>query len=652
MHPCRRIVFLFIFTATSVAAQQPKIVTPQVFTNDVRQPQPAAAPGKATADCLSAYIPTLSTPILTVALNFHIFQKNDGTNMWQDTPFDRAQLESLIPEINNRYSVNCPPSDPCPSSTRTVTDTRIRFVLKNIYFYRDTALNAALPFNEAPLFARALADHPAAKNQLNILFNQDGPNPGYSGLVNTLPSTNMAQDQYIHMRNTYTGGFLNWSTHGTLAHEMGHVLGLLHPYDGGECIPNACDYLSDLVCGGACPQDGGWGTDPTAPGNTATNNIMGGVRDSCFITDRQAARMQRALQTLSTKRYLEPSGCVPPPADMVLWLPLDEPGGGTALNPLGTAGTRTGTINVVNEVATRGICFASPAPPSVDVPHYSDISIGAGPFTIEAWVKRMPGDNGKRVVVEKKSDQNGSVRGIALLLEEGYPLLELSASTTTALRATVKVPDDNTWHHVAATFVRVDPNGARFYIDGTQAGVPLSTMTLTAPFTAIVPFRVGKSVIGSSSVMQGCIDEVTLYRRALAASEINTIAAARGAGKCQFFGSASVQSVCPAETTVATSVRVCNASATSRIVSYAFAGEPAAGSCTVAGPTTFLPFATGLVSVAAGSCINVSTTISRPSGLTTQAARSCYRFDATSNGAMLTVRGALEDQRLNCGPPH
>lgn len=78
-------------------------------------------------------------PIKTVRLVMHVFQKDDGTRNFQDTPADRAILQSAITSINgffsNVESLSNPVSN-CPSET--ILDTRIRFQLSDIFFYQDS----------------------------------------------------------------------------------------------------------------------------------------------------------------------------------------------------------------------------------------------------------------------------------------------------------------------------------------------------------------------------------------------------------------------------------------------------------------------------------------------------------------------------------
>jgi hypothetical protein len=78
-------------------------------------------------------------PIKTIRLVVHVFQKDDGTRNFQDTPTDRAILNGAITSINEYYSNVTALSNPvaaCPSAL--ILDSRIRFQLADIFFYQNS----------------------------------------------------------------------------------------------------------------------------------------------------------------------------------------------------------------------------------------------------------------------------------------------------------------------------------------------------------------------------------------------------------------------------------------------------------------------------------------------------------------------------------
>jgi hypothetical protein len=87
---------------------------------------------------------------------------------------------------------------------------------------------------------------------------------------------------------------------------------------------------------------------------------------------------------------------------------------------------------------------------------------------------------------------------------------------------------DGTFHHVAAT---VDGGTVLIYIDGKlDAGYA----QMVTPFTTgSNPFQIGGIQNLSTNHFQGVIDELSLYNRALAPTEIQAIFNAGSAGKCK-----------------------------------------------------------------------------------------------------------------------
>jgi hypothetical protein len=127
-----------------------------------------------------------------------------------------------------------------------------------------------------------------------------------------------------------------------------------------------------------------------------------------------------------------------------------------------------------------------------------------------------------------------------------------------------------TWHHVAVTTAS---GVTTLYVDGAVAGTGALTID-TPPSTSVYMGRI-PDPNGSDRRLVGAVDEVTLYGRALSASEIAAVYAAGAAGKC-----------CPDATRACGDRCQCASSATC-----------VAGACTCPSGTTVCP----------GACTDVST---------------------------------------------
>ena len=217
--------------------------------------------------------------------------------------------------------------------------------------------------------------------------------------------------------------------------------------------------------------------------------------------------------------------CQPPPSGLVSWWKGEG-------NPFDSAGTNEGILKngvsfVTGEVGQAfqfngtNQYLEIPDSPSLDP---------TNSLTLETWVyvsgypntdlatiitkfsPTVPQQN--QYQLETHNIGSNLVFRPVLLLPSGYGLVE--GSTTIQF---------NTWYHVAMTY---DGSMLKLYVNGALDGSVAATGSI-AP--TIQPLRIG----GPSSGpwwFKGRVDEVSLYNRALSASEVLAIYQAGQAGKC------------------------------------------------------------------------------------------------------------------------
>jgi hypothetical protein len=137
----------------------------------------------------------------------------------------------------------------------------------------------------------------------------------------------------------------------------------------------------------------------------------------------------------------------------------------------------------------------------------------SGGFTLEAWVKKASTTQvDKAVVGSWTGDGGGPMVWIDHIQGHYYLTLNKGLSNYLDSGAT---PNAGTWQHVAATY---DGTTARFYVDGA--------LVASKPFSGSVgdanSWRIGAYGSSATGFFDGTIDEVRIYNRALAASEIAT----------------------------------------------------------------------------------------------------------------------------------
>jgi Concanavalin A-like lectin/glucanases superfamily len=109
---------------------------------------------------------------------------------------------------------------------------------------------------------------------------------------------------------------------------------------------------------------------------------------------------------------------------------------------------------------------------------------------------------------------------------------------------------DGKWHHVAGTF---DGAVVRLYVDGKQVGngTP-ATLTINYNTPGGNDLFIGNYFWPGTWGFAGSIDELSIYNRALSASEIQTISTAGAAGKSNLTAPATSGVAVDLETGVAT----------------------------------------------------------------------------------------------------
>ncbi|MBC7815505.1 MAG: cadherin-like domain-containing protein, partial [Planctomycetaceae bacterium] len=204
------------------------------------------------------------------------------------------------------------------------------------------------------------------------------------------------------------------------------------------------------------------------------------------------------------------SGCAPLPPDLIAWWTAEGSGQDTV--GVADAALVNGTALAAGIV---GQAFALDGSDDyVIVPADPNLAVFSGPFSLELWLK-LDTFAGSYLTVMAKGATNRlwlSIRPDGRV--ENYPEI---------VGTTVLVP--GTWYHVALV---ADMTNEYLYLNGLVEATVARTDFVEAH---------GQSVIGAaptldSEFVDGLIDEVSLYDRALTAAEVAAIHAAGADGKC------------------------------------------------------------------------------------------------------------------------
>jgi hypothetical protein len=225
--------------------------------------------------------------------------------------------------------------------------------------------------------------------------------------------------------------------------------------------------------------------------------------------------------------------CVPPPPGMVSWWPGD----GDANDITGgNHGTLQNGATFATGLVGQAFSFVG-LDDIVRVPHNSNLNVGTGDVTIDAWMKLSNLTfTDDRVIMGKYSTNPSDTPFPGYIFRWlGGKLQfiidsELGGFTPSVQDKKVEatITRDTNWHHVAA--VRRGLTMELFY-DGVLVATATHSSLEYADNTADV--GIGNGVGALDNGFPGLIDELEFFNRALSAAEVAALFNAGSAGKCK-----------------------------------------------------------------------------------------------------------------------
>ncbi|MBI4094283.1 MAG: LamG domain-containing protein [Candidatus Liptonbacteria bacterium] len=151
------------------------------------------------------------------------------------------------------------------------------------------------------------------------------------------------------------------------------------------------------------------------------------------------------------------------------------------------------------------------------------LNLGSDNFTITAWVNTGQ-SAAERVIVSKGGFNSGIYPGYAAAIHNGAIRLRIGDSDeSNKTLTTTELVNNNAWRFAAGVFART--GGMRAYIDGVPSATPPVGITTigTTDNSDDLMFGARDASGGPASFLNGIIDEVRIYRRALTAQEIQAL---------------------------------------------------------------------------------------------------------------------------------
>lgn len=237
-----------------------------------------------------------------------------------------------------------------------------------------------------------------------------------------------------------------------------------------------------------------------------------------FVADRADGE----VQIMATKK-----NSTPRPADAVAWWKFDEGKGSLAKE---TLNSRHGTWSATGVRATEGVvrCALSfnGGTFAVEVPNHASLEVGLSDFTLEGWI-RSEFQTGMKTFLYNRSVTGTGYRAFLDNGQLGFEIDDGTSTHTTTTTPSAAV-NDGLWHHVAMVVERGVET--RLYVDGSLAASG-SSGAVSGSLSSAASLFFGNGDIPGTDGLLGGLDEVSLYHRALTASEISAIDSAECAGK-------------------------------------------------------------------------------------------------------------------------
>ena len=234
--------------------------------------------------------------------------------------------------------------------------------------------------------------------------------------------------------------------------------------------------------------------------------------------------------------------CVPPPAGMVAWWPLDELNGASSYadlsangniafvesgGPVGNAGSPASLV--AGKVAGAGY-FYMPASRG-RAPNAPSLNFGTGSFSADCWVNPVPtGTVHWHPVVDKlQVTGSGAGFGYAIGLLNTKVVLRVGDSLLATYTSVGNI-SYSVWNFIGVSVDRT-ANTVTFHINGTTE--PPQTLASGGSFNSPVDLLIGGTYAVNSPYGELAIDELELFNRALTAADCTLIWQADSAGKCK-----------------------------------------------------------------------------------------------------------------------
>ncbi len=265
------------------------------------------------------------------------------------------------------------------------------------------------------------------------------------------------------------------------------------------------------------------------------------IRGQYSLSTLHSSRVIQGLLAVTVLLTLSGSGkavataqgaaCLPPPVGLVSWWAGDGNANDIADGNNGTlmGGATFAPGQVGQAFSLDGI------DDFVDLGNASNLHVSAGDFTVDAWVL-FNAVTSDQSIVDKMANVNGDGWRLILQVDTDAFWFCFGAGgngcepflDTTVLSKTQ--PVTGVWYHVAAV---KSSTAFSIYVNGNLEDTKSLGSFVDTNSASLRIGQTGPNVHGYTAFLNGLVDEVEIYNRALSTAEIQAIFNAGSAGKCK-----------------------------------------------------------------------------------------------------------------------
>jgi len=209
--------------------------------------------------------------------------------------------------------------------------------------------------------------------------------------------------------------------------------------------------------------------------------------------------------------------CVVPPSGMSFWLPFDNSYTDIVAN---LNGTPQGTVSWQPGPTGRGNALSLAVDGRVDYPASSATSVGAGDFSIDAWIRMPPAAGTSIFLDDRVGGASQHLTGYALFANNGFVGFQMADGVWTNFISTANVAD-NSWHFVVVTVERAS-QGGHIYGDDVMR-YTFNAAQRPGSLGVNNPMAIGHDLHNNSQGSAFEIDEVEIFKRVLTPAEIDAL---------------------------------------------------------------------------------------------------------------------------------